>query len=201
MNSSAVDNIRYVLGVAHTILIPLGMLYWFVIHGWAREWRKIGAARTYLIVLPVLMILGVPLFRMRQTLLGHDLRANWALIAIAAILCVPMMWLEIQYWKHVNISMLAGVPEVSLHGPGKLLCEGVYGIVRHPRYLSAGIGEIVTALIVNYLGFYLLLLAAVLLGVWMLKLEERELVERFGEDYRRYQRNVPSLIPRWPKSA
>jgi protein-S-isoprenylcysteine O-methyltransferase Ste14 len=33
----------------------------------------------------------------------------------------------------------------------------------------------------------------------MIVFEERELVERFGEEYRKYQRRVPQLIPRLRK--
>ena len=32
-------------------------------------------------------------------------------------------------------------------------------------------------------------------------LEEHELIERFGEEYRRYQREVPRLISRWQKTS
>jgi protein-S-isoprenylcysteine O-methyltransferase Ste14 len=31
-------------------------------------------------------------------------------------------------------------------------------------------------------------------------LDERELVDRFGGSYRRYQQEVPRLIPRWRKA-
>ena len=56
------DRIRYYLGVVILILVPLGLLYWLIIHGWAGWWRRWGPARTYLAVLPVLAALGVLLF-------------------------------------------------------------------------------------------------------------------------------------------
>jgi len=68
--------------------------------------------------------------------------------------------------------------------------------VRHPRYLSAGIGMMANALIVNYLGLYILLVSALAPGYLLLVLEERELLDRFGDAYREYQRDVPRLIPR-----
>jgi len=56
-------------------------------------------------------------------------------------------------------------------------------------------------LFVNYLGLYLLMLIAVPAGLVMVAFEERELVGRFGEDYRKYQREVPRFIPHWRKTA
>jgi hypothetical protein len=54
---------RYYLGVVILILVPLGLLYWLIIHGWARRWRRWVPIRSYLIVLPVLAALGVLLFQ------------------------------------------------------------------------------------------------------------------------------------------
>jgi protein-S-isoprenylcysteine O-methyltransferase Ste14 len=191
-----IEPIRYVLGVLNAVLVPLGVIYWLVIHLWARRWRKWGLARTYLAVLPVLTALGVLLFRWRRQLLGTDLGTNWGLIGIALVLFCPVVWLELQYWKQLSISTLVGIPELSERGQGGLIRDGVYGKVRHPRYLSAGIGLIATTLIVNYLGLYIILLCAVLPGYLILALEERELVDRFGDAYRDYQKSVPQLIPR-----
>jgi protein-S-isoprenylcysteine O-methyltransferase Ste14 len=70
-------------------------------------------------------------------------------------------------------------------------------VVRHPRYLSAGLAVIAVALFVNYVGVYTLILLLFPLGHPMLVLEERELADRFGEEYRQYQRQVPRIIPRW----
>jgi methanethiol S-methyltransferase len=156
--------------------------------------------RTYLIVLPVLAVLGVLLFQVRGQLLGADLGTNWSLIGIATLLLCLTTWLEFQYWKQLSISIIVGIPELSKEQNGKLLRDGIYGVVRHPRYLSAGIGVIANLLIVNHLGLYILIIAVLPPGFLMLMLEERELVDRFGDSYRDYQRDVPQLIPRLRKA-
>ena len=194
------DRVRYLLGVPVVIVVPLGMLYWLIIHTYARWWRRWGPLRTYLAVVPVLVTLGVSLFRVRRHLLGADLGTNWSLIGIALVLACPMTWLEFQYWRHLSISIMVGIPELSQQGNSRLLRDGIYGVVRHPRYLSAGIGLIVNVLIVNHLGLYILVMLVVPPGYWMLLLEERELVDRFGDAYREYQRDVPRLIPRRRKA-
>ena len=194
------DRVRYLLGVPVVIVVPLGMLYWLIIHPYARWWRRWGPLRTYLAVVPVLVTLGVLLFRVRRHLLGADLGTNWSLIVIALVLACPMTWLEFQYWRHLSISIMVGIPELSQQGNSRLLRDGIYGVVRHPRYLSAGIGLIVNVLIVNHLGLYILVMLVVPPGYWMLLLEERELVDRFGDAYREYQRDVPRLIPRRRKA-
>jgi protein-S-isoprenylcysteine O-methyltransferase Ste14 len=191
------DRIRYFLGVVIVIIVPLGMLYWLIIHPWARWWRRWGPIRTYLTVLPVLAALGVLLFEVRGQLLSANLGTNWSLIGIALVLSCLTTWLELQYWRQLSISTLVGIPEVSQQPKGKLLREGIYGVVRHPRYLSAGVTMLADALFVNYLGLYILLISVLPFGYLMLALEERELVERFGGAYRDYQRDVPRrLIPR-----
>jgi protein-S-isoprenylcysteine O-methyltransferase Ste14 len=200
MNKEVIDRIRYFLGVPMAIMAPLGLLYWFIIHPWARWWRRWGPLRTYLTVLPVLAVLGVLLFQVRGQLLGADLGTNWSLIGIATLLLCLTTWLEFQYWKQLSISIIVGIPELSKEQNGKLLRDGIYGVVRHPRYLSAGIGVIANLLIVNHLGLYILIIAVLPPGFLMLMLEERELVDRFGDSYRDYQRDVPQLIPRLRKA-
>jgi len=84
--------------------------------------------------------------------LGTNLGTNWSLIGIALVLSCLMTLLELQYWRQLSIATLVGIPELSQQRKGRLLREGIYGVVRHPRYLSAGIGMMANALIVNYLG-------------------------------------------------
>ena len=197
------DRVRYVLGVINVVVLPPGVLFWFVIHPWARWWRRLGPRRTYLIVVPVLIVLSALLYRVRAPLLGADLGTNWIRIAIALGLFGVMAWLEIQYWKHLSMATLVGVLELSPpeERKSRLLQDGIYRVVRHPRYLSQGIGVLANGLIINHVGMYILMLVLFLAGYVMMVIEERELVDRFGEAYREYQREGPRIMPRLRRAA
>jgi protein-S-isoprenylcysteine O-methyltransferase Ste14 len=78
----------------------------------------------------------------------------------------------------------------------ELIRKGVFGIVRHPVYLSE---------ILLYLGliFFSISLAAV--AVWIVgiafmhyisRYEERLLLAQFGEEYEQYMKDVPMYFPR-----
>ena len=96
---------------------------------------------------------------------------------------------------------MTGVRELSPdQKKGKLLREGVYRVVRHPRYLSAGLGVIANSLFIDYMGVYLMILLLYPVGFVMLEFEERELIDRFGEEYRQYRREVPRILPRWRRA-
>jgi protein-S-isoprenylcysteine O-methyltransferase Ste14 len=145
---------------------------------------------------------GALLFRVRGRLLGTDLGMHWSLIAIAVVLYGVSTWIAFQHWRHLSIATMIGIPELSPteQQKGKLLKDGIYRVVRHPRYLSAGIAVIAVALFVNCVGVYALILMLFPLGYPMLVFEERDLIDRFGEEYRQYQREVPRLLPRWPRA-
>jgi len=92
---------------------------------------------------------------------------------------------------------LVGIPEFSkADNKGQVLSEGIYGRVRHPRYVAIMIGTLAWALFVNYVGVYVLAILT-LPGLYLVAvLEERELLERFGDEYARYRERVPRFVPR-----
>jgi protein-S-isoprenylcysteine O-methyltransferase Ste14 len=197
-----IDRVRYLFGLGLVIVLPPMLLFWIVIHPWARWWRRWGPLRTYIVVVPVTAAFGALLFRFRESLLGTNLAMNWSLIAVALVMYGGVTWLELQYWRHLSFATLVGITELSSSGQqkGRLMQEGIYGLVRHPRYLSAGVSVIANALFINYTGMYFLVLLLVPVGYLMIVLEERELIDRFGAEYRKYQREVPRLIPHWRKT-
>jgi protein-S-isoprenylcysteine O-methyltransferase Ste14 len=135
----------------------------------------IDRVRYFLAVARLVLLPAGLLFRARWWLLGSNLGVNWGLIAIAFVLYGAMTWLELQYWKELSISTAIGIPELSNGNDpaAALLKNGAYRTVRHPRYLSAGIGAIANTLVVNYVGTYVEILLLFPLGFAMLIFEER----------------------------
>ncbi len=92
--------------------------------------------------------------------------------------------------------------DVEIREGHKLVREGVYGYMRHPVY-SAIILEFVGMNLVANAWWTLLatlILYFPLLGLRLLQ-EEKVLVEKFGEDYRRYRLEVRALVPIRPRAS
>ncbi|PWB60446.1 MAG: hypothetical protein C3F14_13145 [Deltaproteobacteria bacterium] len=113
--------------------------------------------------------------------------------------CIFLLWtpwdlkefLGFRQWERYR----RGEPAME-EGAGRLFTGKAYGVVRHPLYLGCSVilafqpaqtrnGALSTVMIVLY--FYV--------GTF---LEEKRLVNKFGDAYRDYQRSVPRFLPlRW----
>ena len=79
-----------------------------------------------------------------------------------------------------------------------LMTDGVYARVRHPQYTGLflivfGEGIVHWPTIVSVAAFPIIVVAYTLLA----RKEERQMLEKFGDAYREYQRRVPMFIPRF----
>lgn len=101
-------------------------------------------------------------------------------VVIAGVVLLARGWREVHRGSHED----------------RLVTTGPYAVVRHPQYLGifiALLGELIhwpTILTLALLPF------VVLAYVGLARKEERELLLRFGDAYRDYQRRVPTFIPR-----
>jgi protein-S-isoprenylcysteine O-methyltransferase Ste14 len=193
---ASVDVARYVVAVMMLVSVPISLSLWYFIHPFAHGWRRLGPVWTYAILAVPSLAIGLGLFRFRQSLLGRDLGTNPLVIALTVPAAVAGILVARARRRHLTQKILVGVPELSSTDASRLLTEGIYARVRNPRYLEFLLFVLVYVGFANYAGtwvLYALCFPAIHLVV---VLEERELLDRFGEKYEAYRRRVPRYLPR-----
>ena len=189
---------RYIVALLVVATLPSGLLFWFVVHPFIGFWRRQGPKITYTVVIAMLLAVATVLVLARGVLLETEYGTNYVLVALAGVFYLIAAAIELQCRKHLKFRILVGMPElVSEPATGKLLTAGIYGRVRHPRYVSAFFGVVAVALFSNYLAAYVIAGAMVPALYALTFFEERELRDRFGEEYAAYSRRVPKFVPNW----
>ncbi len=174
--------------------------FWFMIHPFAERWRArhLSYQRSpYMVLLPLWMAMWVVVAlvtRPWRSILLY--RADWAWVA-AALLFACGLYVYSQSGKNFSAKQLGGLPEV--HGGNReqrLITDGIRARVRHPVYLahlcemlawSAGTGLAVCWALTAF---------AMVTGAVMIRMEDAELEQRFGDSYRAYRSSVPAVLPR-----
>lgn len=198
--SRFLENVRYVMGVLLVISLPPALLYWFIVHPFVGFWRRLGARWTFVILGVFLGGSMIALFPSRDLLLGRDFGTSLPAILAGLPLIVTSMVISRKRRKHLSFRTLAGVPEVAPEGQGPgLLQEGIYGRIRHPRYVEFSLGCVGWALFCNYAGLYIATALTLVALYGIVLIEEKELRQRFGQAYVDYSARVPRFIP-WSRS-
>jgi protein-S-isoprenylcysteine O-methyltransferase Ste14 len=121
------------------------------------------------------------------------------LLCIQAIGVLGLLWgvFSFDLWRFVGIrQVLAYTAGEPLPLPEETLQQGgIYGIVRHPLYLFVLL--MLWPIPVMTLNILVFNVGATLYLVIGSLIEERRLLDAYGETYRSYRQRVPWLIP-WP---
>jgi protein-S-isoprenylcysteine O-methyltransferase Ste14 len=118
-------------------------------------------------------------------------------------------------WVGVGLGVLAGLLLVwTFRNLGKnitdtvvtrkehsLVTNGPYRWVRHPFYVSFALAMLANSLVTANWFIFLMGTVAFLLLVVRTKKEEEKLIERFGDDYRRYMETTGRFWPRMVASS
>ncbi len=80
----------------------------------------------------------------------------------------------------------------------QLLITDIYQCVRHPHHLAVGIFMTSLGLLIGHLASFLILTISQWTWViaFLFLVEERELAEKFGDDYKAYRQKTPMLFPK-----
>lgn len=118
-------------------------------------------------------------------------------LGVGVALVVMGVILGIVAARTLSLTTIIGLPQIHPgRYPSKLVTNGVYAHVRHPRYTSFWMISFGFALSTGLLAMWILFLWSVVGLAVLALLEERELRQRFGQAYRDYMREVPRFFPK-----
>jgi protein-S-isoprenylcysteine O-methyltransferase Ste14 len=96
-------------------------------------------------------------------------------------------------WFHCSLNLI----KVHLsNGKNELIIHGPFAYVRHPLYSNLIIT--IPPLVIVWFGdllFFIPWILIILVSHFIVSIEERGLINAFGEDYKRYRKYVPALLP------
>lgn len=188
---------RYFIALFLLVVAPGAFAFWLIVHPFIQFWRRIGARWARTSGFSLMILLGLVMYFFHGSILAVDYGTNWSLIAMAAVLESISLSIAYRRRKHLTKPILVGTPELSNDKTdSKLLNQGIYSRIRHPRYVESMLECIAFALFANYQGIYILVAALLPVLYLIVLMEEKELRDRFGDAYVEYSRRVPRFFPR-----
>lgn len=175
-----------------------------------RDWRSFGAFSAFLVALftemygfPLTIYLlsgwlssGFPGIDFMSHDAGHLLEVMFGWRSsphfgpfhlLSAVFIGGGFWLLASAWKVLYAAQRAG----------RLATAGAYSRVRHPQYI--GFVLIMTGFLLQWPTLVTLAMYPVLIVMYALlaRREEKEMIDQFGDAYRRYRAAVPAFVPKF----
>lgn len=171
-------------------------LFWLVVHPLVKHWRGSGRG-AYFVVLPVWAAFIAIAFVVGWRYQHLHLYQSWV-AWIPGLLFILMGFALYQAaTQNFTLAQITGLAELEpQRHRQELVISGIRAQVRHPIYLGHFCEVFGWTLATGSLALAGLLGLAVVTGTVMIRLEDHELEQRFGEAYRRYRQRVPAFLPR-----
>jgi protein-S-isoprenylcysteine O-methyltransferase Ste14 len=170
--------------------------FWLLIHPRAEYWRS-RPHSPYKILLPIWLgmwaLTAAVTAPWRRALLYEN---HWTWIPATLLFGLGLILYRLSH-PHFSLTQLGGLPEI-LRGnhEQRLATTGIRAHIRHPIYLAHLCEMLAWSLATGLTVCWAMTAWAIVTGVVMVKMEDRELEKRFGEQYRNYQCAVPALVPK-----
>ncbi len=157
--------------------------------------------RTPTLILASVLFLGIEYILWKPIPL--QLEMGWRVLFLVAGSGVYFASLSLYLWGmhtlglNFNASSGFGVRLVETH---QLVTSGPYAFIRHPMYLAVNLVGWGGLLV--YRTWSMLFFAVIMLGLFRrAHMEDRALLQKFGDEWIGYAKNVPGWLPRPGKSS
>ncbi len=187
------------LALMMVMMWPFIPMLFIEVHFAVNFWRRLGVW-TYFVVLLEWLPVAFVLYLLRDSILYYEVVLGTPFLVLGIILIAAGFVLHAWTAKLIGLKATIGYIELKPNnqsGEQGLIMSGPFSVVRHPSYWAH------TAIII---GIFLItgiiavgVIAIIDLAITYLvttTLEDQELVERFGNQYREYQKKVPKFFPK-----
>jgi protein-S-isoprenylcysteine O-methyltransferase Ste14 len=188
---TAVRTIAWIFGVIYASVPP----YWIIVHAFAPDWRKRNAKLKHIgpIWFVLWLVIGGVTWKWRLVALYTTV---WTWIPAVALIAVAY-GIYRQAMRDFTNDQVVGRSELeATKHEQRLNTRGIRARLRHPLYLGHLLHVTGWTIGSGLAVLWCLLPFTIVTGALMVRAEERELLVRFGEEYREYRRRVPMLLPR-----
>jgi len=175
-------------------------LFWLMVHPRAHVWRE-KERSPFRVLVPAWIVMWVGVGAITQPWHLVAIYSTWWSWIPAGLLFAVGIFV---YWRaraHFSWQQLGGLPEVRAgHSHDRLVMTGIRARVRHPVYLGHLCEMVAWSVGTGLAVCWALTAFAVATGAVMIRMEDEELEERFGEEYRKYRKTVPAVLPHTSQS-
>ena len=149
--------------------------------------HKIGDAGQMIFAVLFFVVWITDTFILEYSVFLNEIIPNSVRLPVALAILILSAYLSISGLK-IIFGEVREKPEV--------VRKGVFGIVRHPIYLSEILVYIGLLFVSLSIASAIICVMAIIFLYFISRYEEKILLEHFGEDYKLYMRDVPMWIPK-----
>jgi protein-S-isoprenylcysteine O-methyltransferase Ste14 len=171
--------------------------FWLMVHPRAHRWRA-HVRSPFRVLVPAWITMWIGIAALTGPWRNIALYSKlWGWIP-ACVLFATGFYIYSRAGAHFSWAQLGGLPEVRPHHPhDRLVTSGIRARVRHPVYLAHLCEMLAWTVGTGLVVCWGLTGLAAATGAVMIRMEDRELQQRFGEQFRMYRQSVGSLFPRF----
>ena len=174
-------------------------LFWLMVHPRAHRWRA-REGSPFRVLVPAWIVMWIGVGVADRPVARRSLLLDALAWIPAALLFATGISIYFSAGAHFSWAQLGGLPEVREAGhrneiDERLVTTGIRSRVRHPVYLGHLCEMLAWSIGTGLAVCWLLTAFAIATGAVMIRMEDAELENRFGEEFRKYRRRVQAVLP------
>jgi len=183
-------------GLAISSVYATVPLFWLTVHPLITRWRAAGR-RAYFVLVPLWFAYALVAFTISWRFRHAHLYVSWMSWVPAVLFMLMGFALYQAAGQAFGQAKVIGLAEIepSSHKQ-ELVTSGIRAKVRHPYYLAHFCELFGWMLGTGLLPLAGLVAFSLITGAVMIRREDIELEQRFGEGFRQYRARVPAFLPR-----